>query len=575
MIQSLTIQNIVLIQQLHLQFHTGMQVLSGETGAGKSIVVDAVNLILGGRADRSLIRTGCEKGSVEAVFDTSGQEKIGQILEREKIDYDGSTVTVYREMTAGGKNVCRICGVLVSVSLLREIGAQLMDIHGQHEHQFLMDPEMHREFLDRMGDEAFRKQLEKTALSCREFLEVHRRYARLRRENDQKQRRMEELELALGELHGAKLKKGEEESLQHEILRLRSSEKIASVIRSVQEDLSLNENGSSTLEKIRHASVSLSSLKGYGEKNGLAERCESAYYELEEIVYELHRMLEENEHDPLKLEKAEDRLDLIRRLERKYGESVEAVLQEQRRMEAEYEQLGCLDDDLRDTAHEHKRLLASYRQESGALSAARKELAARFEVQMMDQLKDLGMEKTRFQAVFAETQNEKKTMPQPGGDDRIEFMISPNPGEPMKPLARIASGGELSRLMLAMKTLETEGNGVDCMVFDEIDTGISGRMAQVVAEKMGSISRRKQVICVTHLPQIAAAADYQYFVSKTVEKGRTQTAVRELDREGRIREVARMISGAKGSDEQAETYARSMIEASERQKAAWDAGRKI
>ena len=343
----------------------------------------------------------------------------------------------------------------------------------------------------------------------------------------------------------------------------------------MQEDLSLNENGSSTLEKIRHASVSLSSLKGYGEKNGLAERCESAYYELEEIVYELHRMLEENEHDPLKLEKAEERLDLIRRLERKYGESVEAVLQEQRRMEAEYEQLGCLDDDLRDTAHEHKRLLASYRQESGALSAARKELAARFEVQMMDQLKDLGMEKTRFQAVFAETQNEKKTMPQPGGDDRIEFMISPNPGEPMKPLARIASGGELSRLMLAMKTLETEGNGVDCMVFDEIDTGISGRMAQVVAEKMGSISRRKQVICVTHLPQIAAAADYQYFVSKTVEKGRTQTAVRELDREGRIREVARMISGAKGSDEQAETYARSMIEASERQKAAWDAGRKI
>lgn len=559
------IQNIVLIEDLTISFHAGLQVLTGETGAGKSIVVDAVGLILGGRADRSLIRSGCEKAAVEAVFDVPCRQDIEDILKRESIEYDGRTVTIWREMTVSGRNMCRICGVIVSVSLLRELGKLLMDIHGQHEHQFLMDPEMHLQFLDRTGDAEYDDQLDKTARACGDFLNVHRRYARLRRENDQKQRRMEDLEEALHELHDARLKPGEEETLKAESLRLRNSEKIRSALTEARTNLSLSETEKSAIDKVRLAAGALSTQAAYDDRiRSLSERCQSAYYELEEIAYELTGLLEKGDADPLKLEKTEARLDLIRRLERRYGETLEKVLEEQRLMEKEYEQLAGLEDELEETAQEHRRLLAAYRGEARRMSEMRHSLAKAFEEKMIAQLADLGMGKTRFQILFQEQEDGKKPMPRAIGDDHLEFMISPNPGEPMKPLGKIASGGELSRLMLAMKVLETEKSGVDCMVFDEIDTGISGKMAQTVAEKMLAISRFRQVICVTHLPQIAAAADHQLLIAKTVKDARTSTSVTELDRDGRVREVARMISGAEGSAEDARAYARKMIEASEK-----------
>ena len=567
MIQSLSIQNIVLIENLQVRFHPGMQVMTGETGAGKSIVVDAVNLILGGRADRGLIRSGCDRACVEAVFDVPSHPEIAAILSREGIDFDGSTVTVWREITSSGKNLCRVCGVLVPVSLLREVGASLMDIHGQHEHQFLMDPEMHLSFLDRMGDADYQACLQRTGAACEAFLEAHRRYARLRRENEQKQRRLEELEKSLRELHEAKLKPGEEEELQSSLQRLRNSEKIQSLLRDAHAGLSLGGQERGALEGIKAAVTALSALKQFGEgMKNLADRCESAYYELEEIDFEIHRLEEEGDADPQQLEKAESRLDLIRRMERKYGENLSAVLKQQEAMEREYENLCGLEDALSDTAREHKRLLAAYRQEARILSGERQKLAAAFERGLMAQLRELGMEKAVFQVAFLPQAEEKKPMPRPTGDDRIEFMISPNPGEPLKPLARIASGGELSRLMLGLKAMEAGNSGVDCMVFDEIDTGISGRMAQAVAEKMISISRARQVICVTHLPQIAAAADHQFFIFKAEEEGRTRTSMRLLSREERVREVARMISGAEGSAADAEVYAASMLEAAENRK---------
>ncbi len=568
MIQSLRIRNFVLIGELEIRFHEGMQVLTGETGAGKSIVVDAVNLILGSRADRSMIRTGCEKASVEAAFDVPAGADAAAMLAREGIEFDGSTVSVYREMTGSGKNLCRVCGVIVPASLLKELGVLLMDVHGQHEHQFLMDPQMHLQFLDRMGDEADQAQRERTEKTCGEFLAVHRKYVRLRKENDQKQRRLEELERALKELHAAGLKTGEEEELKAESLRLRNSEKIASVLRDARDALSAEETEGNALEKVRASAAGLRSLAAYGEQMiRLAQRCESAYYELEEIAFEIRGLMEENDHDPQRLEKAEERLDLIRRMERKYGSTLKEVLDAQKSMEEEYGRLCSLEDEMEETAREHKRLLGIYRQEARELTARREKTARQFETRMMDQLKDLGMEKTTFQVAFHQpAEGEKKPMPQPAGDDRIEFMISPNPGEPLRPLAKIASGGELSRMMLAMKTLESEGSGVDCMVFDEIDTGISGKMAQAVAEKMIAISRHRQVICVTHLPQIAAGADHQYLVKKTEQDGRTHTSVTELDSTGRIREIARMISGAEGSGADAEAYARTMIEAAAREK---------
>ena len=569
MIQSLKIRNVVLIEELEIRFHEGMQVLTGETGAGKSIVVDAVNLILGSRADRGLIRSGCEKASVEAVFDVPGNPEISGILEREGIEYDGRTVVVWRELTASGRNICRICGVMVPVSLLKEIGGKLMDIHGQHEHQFLMDPQMHLQFLDRMAGPEDQEQLARTAKACADFAEVHRKYARLRKENETRAFRMLEMEKSLRELHAAKFRPAEEEELKQESLVLRNSEKIMSVLRNAQNGISTGENTESALERIRASAAGLRSLEGYGDQmKSLAERCESAYYELEEITFELGRLMDESDHDPGRLEKVEERLDLIRRMERKYGPTLPDVLSEQKRMEEEYQRLCSLEDETEEIARTHRQLLAAYRREARELTVRRHRIAEDLERRMMAQLKDLGMEKTVFSVAFQPApEDRKKLMPQPIGDDRIEFMIRPNPGEPLSSLAKIASGGELSRMMLALKTLEAEGSGVDCMVFDEIDTGISGRMAQAVAEKMIDISLHRQVICVTHLPQIAAAADHQFQVSKAEDGGRTHTSVSELNEGGRIREIGRMISGADGISMDAEQYAARMISAARGRKA--------
>ncbi len=569
MIQSLTIRNFVLIEDLTIDFHSGMQVMTGETGAGKSIVVDAVGLVLGGRADRSLIRAGTNKACVEAVFETPGNLQIESILQRECIEYDGSTVTLYREIFSGGKNLCRVCGVVVPVSILKEISCHLMDIHGQHDHQFLMNPEMHLSFLDRMGNAEHRLQTEKTADACVKFLIVHRSYVAMKKETERKQIRMGELENALKTLHAARLKEGEEEQLQKECLRLQNAEKLTLTLRNAREMLSYGDSDLSSLEKIKSASYAVGSLSRFGDQfRNLQERCEQAYYELEEVVFELNGLLDEFEQDPQRKEKAEARLDLIRRLEKKYGPSIGAVLLEQQRMESEYQNLCSLEDRIAETAAEHRKLLNDYRHEARTLTESRKQLADEFENRMKSQLQDLGMEKTDFRVCFHPIQTEKRPMPRPEGDDRIEFMISPNPGEPLRPLAKVASGGELSRMMLALKTLEAEGSGVDCMVFDEIDTGISGQMAQVVAEKMRAIAGHRQVICVTHLPQIAAAADYQLQVSKAVVDGRTLTSVRELDRQERISEVARMISGAEGISADAITYAGSLIEGNLRKRNA-------
>ncbi len=561
MILSMRMHHIALIEELTMDFAAGLHVMTGETGAGKSIVVDAVNLVLGGRADRDLIRTGTDKAWVEAVFDAKGNEQVAAFLSSQEIDWEGGLVTLYREITRSGRNLCRICGVVMPVAALKELAALLMDVHGQHEGQFLMDPKRHLSFLDDSGDEAYRALLAQVEAACQAFMVNHRQYARLVKENQQKTFRMETLKKSLDELKKAKLKAGEEEELTREKERFRHAEKIAAAVQLAHGTISAGEDGESLLTKLKAASGALNGLSGLGEPyRSLAGRCESAYYELEEIGYELADMLENGEFDPARADYVETRLDLIRRLERKYGENIPAILAEQEKMQEEYDNYASMDQQVAALGAEHKRLLAAYRGLARQLTDARKALAAAFEKKMMAQLADLGMEKTVFCVAFAPRPEGKQPMPQPTGDDSVEFMISPNPGEPMKPLSKIASGGELSRLMLAIKSLEAEHGGVGCMVFDEIDTGISGHMAQVVAEKMTLIARARQVICVTHLPQIAAMADHQFLVEKRVEQGRTNTSVRMLTREERIGEVARMMGGADGSQDSARSHAALMLE---------------
>lgn len=560
MILSMRMRNIALIEELTLEFGEGLHVMTGETGAGKSIVVDAVNLVLGGRADRELIRTGTDKAWVEAVFDACDQPAVKAWAEAQAIDdYDG-TVTLYREITRTGRNLCRVCGIVMPVSQLKEVAALLMDVHGQHDAQFLMNSQYHLLFLDAAGDDQYQALLAQVDEAYQAFITNHRQYGRLVRENEKKQYRMESLKKSLEELKKAKLKAGEDEQLTAEKERFRHSEKIATAIQTAHHAISASEDSESVLTRVKEAASALRGLSNLGAPyDALAQRCESVYYELEELGYELSALAESGDFDPARAELVETRLDLIRRLERKYGETIPDVLAAQEQMQEEYDHFTSLDHQLSVMGAEHKRLLAAYRTLARQLTQARHELAAAFEQNMMSQLQDLGMGNTVFKVSFALRPEGKVFMPQSVGDDVIEFMISPNPGEPLKPLSKIASGGELSRMMLAIKSLEAEKGGVGTMVFDEIDTGISGRMAQVVAEKMSIIARNRQVICVTHLPQIAAMAAHQFLVEKRVEGERTNTSVRLLDLDDRIGEVARMLGGADGSESSARSHAAHMI----------------
>ena len=561
MIISMRMHNIALIEDLSLEFGDGLHVLTGETGAGKSIVVDAVNLVLGGRADRDLIRTGTEKAWVEAVFDACGNGEVAQWAAAQSLeDFDGM-VTLYREITRTGRNLCRVCGVVMPVSQLKEVAALLMDVHGQHDAQFLMNAQYHLLFLDAAGGEDYQALLSRVDEAYQAFIVNHRQYGRLVRENEKKQYRMESLKKSLEELKKAKLKPGEEESFAAEKERFRHSEKIATAIQTAHQAISASDDNESVLTRVKEAMLALKGLSGLGETYAsLAQRCESSYYELEELGYELSGLAESSEFDPARAEFVESRLDLIRRLERKYGDSIPEILAAQEQMQEEYDNYASLDQQIAAMGAEHKRLLAAYRALARELTAARHALADTFEKNMMTQLKDLGMGNTVFKVSFALRPEGKVLMPQSVGDDVIEFMISPNPGEPLKPLSKIASGGELSRMMLAIKSLEAEKGGVGTMVFDEIDTGISGRMAQVVAEKMAIIARNRQVICVTHLPQIAAMATHQFLVEKRVEGERTNTSVRCLDQQERIGEVARMLGGADGSEDSARSHAEHMLD---------------
>ena len=565
MLQSITIRQVALVDECTIEFHDGLQVMTGETGAGKSIVVDSVNLVLGGRADRDLIRTGCEKASVEAVFDVPDDPRIRAFMQEEDIEYDGRTVTIYREIALNGRNICRVCGVLLPIAKLRALAANLLDLHGQSEHQFLSDPDMHLSFLDQTGDEKHRELLSRISEDYDLFISNHREYARLKKQEEHREERMAALEKDLEQLKRANLRPGEKERLLEEKKRLTAAEKEVSGLRIIDECLSgENPDGSTSLSRIKTAAAQLTAMSEQNNDIGrISQRCSSLYYELEEIAYEISSMISKNETDPAMLEKIENRLDLIRRIERKYGMDSGEISRLQENLEDEYNDLKELGSRISEMAKEHKKLLTQYRETARALTESRNRLAGTFEKRMMNELNDLGMSSTIFEVMFKKNETEKPIMPTRTGDDRIEFMISPNPGEPLKPLAKTASGGELSRLMLAIKTLESSHNGVDSMVFDEIDTGISGRTAQVVSEKMIAISGNHQVICVTHLPQIAAAADYHYLVRKTVEGERTNTYVQELDSEGRQKEVGRMISGAEGITEESVRYAAGMMKAAD------------
>ncbi len=569
MIRTLIIHNIALIEKAEVRFHSGLTVLSGETGAGKSIIVDAVTLILGGRADRELIRSGSEKATVEAEFDACTSPVLKQLLAKEEIDYAGDSVVLFREISLTGRNICRINGIIVPVSVMKETAALLLNLHGQSEHQFLADEEKQLSYLDLMGDASHREMIRQTAEACQRFIENHRMYARLVKKSNGKEQRIDYLSHELEELKKIDFHTGEEEELTEQCRHLNKAARIHDRIQNIAHLIAGGREETDSLHNLQAASRELRNLGSEDSSfEKLADRCEALYFELEEIVYGINALNERYEYDPFQLEDTQNRLESVRRILKKYGPAEKDVLNSREEMADELRLLTELDDRIRETGAEHKRLLAQYRSKAKELTSARRKIADDFRNRMMEELRDLGMGNTVIDVMFEENQTNKPLMPTPSGDDRIHFLMSPNPGEPLKPMSRIASGGELSRLMLALKTIESGRSGIQTMIFDEIDTGISGRMAQAVAEKLFSISRYQQVICISHLPQIAAAADHQYLVHKETADGRTVTEVQEMDRTHRIDDIARMISGAEGITEDARQYAGRLIEAFERKNRA-------
>lgn len=561
MLLELTIKNIALIESLRMEFAQGFNVLTGETGAGKSIVVDSINLALGGRADRDMIRTGTDRGMVQALFDVAGNDRALEILREMDIEAEDGVIVIRRELSRSGKNVCRVSDVVVPLSSLKRLTATLMDVHGQHEHQALLNPACHLDFLDDFGGKA-------QAAARAEVMRLHAARGRVAAElkrlmNDasEKERLCDVLSFQTQEISAARLKSGEEQKLEKKLTMLEHAEKIRQGVETAYTLVYQGDGRThSAQEALLRSSEAMDAIAALNERyHSVAARLRELYYGAQDVGYELQAMMDELDFEPEQLDKLAGRLDLIKRLERKYGATVEEVIEFGAKAAKRLEELKRSDESVGELKKRYREADAQLRAACAELTALRRESARALAEKICEQLKDLGMGKTRF-----EVRVDPEPKPTASGMDRVEFMISPNPGEPLRPLASIASGGEISRVMLAMKAIAVDQEGVDAMIFDEIDTGVSGRMAQVVGEKMCLIARNRQVLSVTHLPQIAALGDAHFLVEKIAGEDRTDTYVRLLDEEGRVRELSRLVGGASDSESSLSHAAHMLKEAAAR-----------
>ncbi len=561
MLVELTIKNIALIESLRIEFAQGFNVLTGETGAGKSIVVDSINLALGGRADREMIRTGAERGMVQALFDVSGNPRAQAVLQELDIESDDGLIAIRRELSRSGRNICRVCDVVVPLATLKQLTATLMDIHGQHEHQALMNPAKHLDFLDAFGGEAHAAARDKVAALYAGRSHIAAELKRLMNDVSERERLVDVLTFQVQEISAAKLKPGEEQKLEKKLSVLENAEKIR---QSVEGAYNLVYQGDGRAPSAQEALLqSADAMDRIGPLNeryaALAGRLRELYYGAQDVGYELQALLDDLDFEPDLLDKVAARLDTIKKLERKYGATVEEVIEFGAQAADRLNGIKGSDASMSALKKRYKEADNALRDACAELTAIRRASAAQLSERICQQLKDLGMGKTRF-----EVRVEPLAKPTAVGMDGVEFMISPNPGEPLRPLASIASGGEISRVMLALKAISVDSEGVDAMIFDEIDTGVSGRMAQVVGEKMCLIAKTRQVLSVTHLPQIAALGDTHFLVEKVAGKDRTDTHVRLLDEEGRVRELSRLVGGAEDSESSLSHGAHMLKEAAER-----------
>lgn len=533
MLQQLSIKNIALIEELSIEFESGFNVLSGETGAGKSIIIDSLNLVLGERADKELVRSGMQKARVEGIFTVN--EDICELLEEAGIECEDAFLIISREISVDGKSVCRMNGSAVTLSCLKKVADKLADIHGQHEHQLLLNKDSHLAFLDSFAGSAVWEQKEQVKRAYAYYKACQEKLNGDWGTQEERMRRMEMLEYQINEIEKADILPGQEEELRQRREVLLHADKIISVLTQTQHTIQDN-----ALDSIRAADSALEEIADKGEKYSLlSQRLESAFYELEDIAQELETAADTVEADPYELERIEDRLAQLKKLYRKYGSDEESVLKYLEDALAEAERLQNAEETIAELERQAAQFKAEYDRQADLLSEMRHDAAIAFEDRIKNELEQLGMKNAAIEVEFSE---EPVFLPE--GKDQVEFLFSANAGEPVKPLSKIISGGEMSRFMLAMKTVAADDVMLPTMVFDEIDTGISGQGAQVVAQKIAGLARKHQVIAITHLPQLASMADCHFLIKKHSDGIRTKTNVVKMDDRQRISEIARLSGGA-------------------------------
>ena len=534
MLELLHIENIAIIEAADIAFEPGFNALTGETGAGKSIVIDSLSAVLGQRTSRELIRTGADKAFVGATFSGVDADLTAALGIEPEVD---GTLLLQREIHGDGKNVCRVNGRPVTVGQLKALGARLLNIHGQHDGQQLLAEEQHIVYLDSFGK--VENLMETYGVKYKHFTDIRRQISALQMDEAEKARRVDTLQYQIEELKRAKLKPGEEEDLTARRGMLRNAEKFLDAVAGADYALNGDDSGGGALSALRQAQDALGAVRHLDDGFGaLYERLGEAYSEVYDIAATVEDKRGELDVSPGELDRVESRMDQLYRLKKKYGATVEDMLEYLHRCTEELAQIEDAGDTLLRLEQELGKAEKAARQAAQALSDARKAEAKRLTAQILTELQQLDMGKIRFAVDFAEKPLDSDGM------DTVRFLMSANVGEELRPIHKIASGGELARIMLAMKNVLSEQDHVGTMVFDEVDTGVSGRAAQKVAEKMARISRRKQVLCVTHLPQLAAMADTHFSVEKGERNGRTYTEVRRLDREQRRQELARLTGGS-------------------------------
>ena len=528
MLAKLKIENIAIIELADIDFEDGFNVMTGETGAGKSIIIDSINAVTGERTSKELIRTGAESGKVSAVFENTGGG-VSKLLEEMGIECDDSVI-LSRLIKKDGKNICTVNGNPVTVSTLKAIGSHLINIHGQHDSQSLLQPENHCSFIDDFGEN--QSLIEKYTKSYENLLDIQSKIRSIDTDEQQKARRIDMLTYQINELEEAEITVGETETLTQRRSFLRNAQDIIDALNSAYESLMADGGG---IDSVSDAAYELENAAGmYDGAAAVSQRITDAKYELEDCCSEIRSLLSSAESDPDELDEVEERLDLLKRMSSKYGATEEKMLAFLENAKAELESINLSAERLEQLEKEKEKVLAETKQLADKLTQRRQKAGEQLSKRICSELKFLDMPNVRF------TASRKEKPLSPDGADEIEFLISPNVGEEPKPLAKIASGGELSRIMLAIKNV-LSGNSDETMIFDEIDTGVSGSAARKIAEKLSQVSQGRQVICVTHLAQIAAQADCHFMIDKFVKNRKTFTRVTHLDYNGRTEELARLM----------------------------------